>query len=194
MVAGAQRQRVLKTHLNGTRLAHRHRRLALHEHNAADNLGRTRHHVHARARLEHARLGALTAQVGQRHHKAQRLAKTAFHAKHLAAIERSGTVAHQVECHALTGQRPLRVTMNLNPAHTTDRARRQRDQLIAHRNRRVVQRTRHDGAGTLDRKAAIDRQARRGVGSLGAIATGSPTGVNALVERCQQRINPLARL
>ena len=194
MVARAQRQRVLQAHLNGTRLTHRHRSLALHEHNAADDLGRTRHHVHARARFEHARLGALATQVGQRHHKAQRLAKAALHAEHLAAIERSGTIAHQIERHALTGQRPLRIAMHLNPAHATCRTRRQRDELITHRNRRIVQRSRHDGAGTLDRKAAVDGQAQRGIGSLGSIATGAPTGIHALAERGQQRINPRARL
>ena len=194
MIAGAQRQRVLQTNLNGSRLAHRHRRLALHEHDAADDLGRSRHHVHARARLEHARLGALAAQVGQRHHKAQRLAKTALHAEHLTAIERRDAIAHQVERHALTGQRPLRIAMHLNSAHAADRARRQRNELIAHGNRCVVQGSRHDGAGALDRKAAVDRQARRGIGSLGSIATGAPTGIHAIVKRGQQRINPLARL
>ena len=194
MVAGAQRQRVLQAHLNGSCLAHRHRSLTLHKHDAADDLGCARHHVHARARLKHARLGALAAQVGKRHHKAQRLAKTALHAEHLASIERSDAIAHQIERHALTGQRPLRIAMHLNSAHATGRTRRQRDELVAHRDRRVMKRSRHDGAGALDRKAAVDRQTRRGVGSLGSIATGAPTGIHALVECGQQRINPLARL
>ena len=194
MVAGAQRQRVFQAHLHGTGLAHRHGGLALQKHDAADDLGRAGHHMHTRARLEHTRLGALAAQVGERHHKAQRLTKAALHTEHLAAIERRDAIAHQVERHALTGQRPLRVAMHLNSAHAADRARRQRNELVAHGNRRVVQRSRHDGAGTLDRKTAIDRQARRGVGTLGTTAASIPADIYALVERSQQCVNPLARL
>jgi len=94
MVAGAQRQRLLQAHLHGTGLAHRHRGLALQKHDAADNLGRTRHHVHTRARLEHARLGTLATQVGERHHKAQRLTKAVRHAQHLATVKRRDTVTN----------------------------------------------------------------------------------------------------
>ena len=150
--------------------------------------------MHARARLEHARLGTLAAQIRKRHHKAQRLAKAALHTEHLAAIERRDAIAHQVERHALTGQRPLRVAMHLNSAHAADRARRQRNELVAHRNRRIVQCSRHDGANAPDRKAAVDGQARSGIGLPGAIATGAPTSIHALVERDQQCVNPLARL
>ncbi len=84
--------------------------------------------------------------------------------------------------------------MHLDPAYAAGRARRQRDELIAHRDRRIVQRSRHDGAGALDRKAAVNRQARRGIGTLGTVAAGIPAGTNLLVERSQQRANPLAGL
>ena len=70
VVSGAQRQRLLQAHLHGTGLAHSHGGLALQKHDATDNLGRAGHHMHARTRLEHTRLGSLTAQVGERHHKA----------------------------------------------------------------------------------------------------------------------------
>ena len=70
VVSGAQRQRLLQAHLHGTGLAHRHGGLALQKHDATDNLSRAGHHMHARTRLEHTRLGSLTAQVGERHHKA----------------------------------------------------------------------------------------------------------------------------
>ena len=50
--------------------------------------------MHTRARLEHARLGALAAQVGERHHKAQRLAKAVRHAQHLATVKRRDTVTN----------------------------------------------------------------------------------------------------
>ena len=94
MVSGSQRQRLLQAHLHGTGLAHRHGGLTLQKHDAADNLGCTRHHMHTRARLEHARLGALAAQVGERHHKAQRLAKAVRHAQHLATVKRRDTVTN----------------------------------------------------------------------------------------------------
>ena len=145
--------------------------------------------MHARARLEHARLGTLAAQVSERHHKAHRLAKAARHAEHLTAIERGDAIAHQVERHTLSRQRLLRVAMHLNPAHATDRTRRQRDELISHRNRRIVQRSRHHGTGALDRKAAVNRQARCGIGALGAGTAGTPASGNLLVERSQQVID-----
>ena len=94
MVSGTQRQRLLQAHLHGTGLAHRHGGLALQKHDAADDLGRAGHHMHTRARLEHARLGALATQIRKRHHKAQRLTKAARHAEHLTAIERGNTIAH----------------------------------------------------------------------------------------------------
>ena len=94
MVSGAQRQRLLQAHLYGTGLAHCHGGLALHEHDAADDLGRAGHHMHARARLEHARLGALATQIRKRHHKAQRLAKAVRHAQHLATVKRRDTVTN----------------------------------------------------------------------------------------------------
>lgn len=50
--------------------------------------------MHARARLEHARLGALATQVGERHHKAQRLAKAVRYAQHLATVKRRDTVTN----------------------------------------------------------------------------------------------------
>ena len=84
--------------------------------------------------------------------------------------------------------------MHLNPAHATDRTRRQRDELIAHRNRRIVQRSRHDGADALDRKAAVNRQARRGIAPLGTLATGIPAGTHLLVEHGEQSFDPLACL
>ena len=84
--------------------------------------------------------------------------------------------------------------MHLNPAHATDRTRRQGHQLVAHRNRRIVQRSRHDGADALDRKATVDGQTRRGIGELGTGAAGIPASGNLLVERSQQAIDPLARL
>ena len=84
--------------------------------------------------------------------------------------------------------------MHLDPAYAADRARRQRDELIAHRNRRIVQRSRHDGAGALDRKAAVNRQARRGIAPLGTLATGIPADTHLLVEHRKQTVNPLARL
>ena len=124
MVSSAQRQRLLQAHLYGTGLAHRHGGLALQKHDAADNLGRAGHHMHARARLEHARLGALATQVGERHHKAQRLTKAVRHAEHLATVKCRDTVTYQVERHALPRQRARRIAMHLNPAHTTDRTRR----------------------------------------------------------------------
>ena len=185
MVSGAQRQWLLQAHLNGTGLAHRHGGLALQKHDAADDLGRAGHHMHTRARLEHARLGALAAQVGERHHKAQRLAKAILHAEHLAAVKCRDAVTNQVERHTLTGQRLLRVAMHLNPAHATDCTRRQRDELIAHRNRCIVQRSRHDGAGALDRKAAVDRQTRCGIGELGTGTASIPASGNLLVKRSQ---------
>ena len=94
MISGSQRQRLLQAHLYGTGLAHRHGGLALQKHDAADDLGRAGHHMHTRARLEHARLGALAAQVGERHHKAQRLAKAVRHAQHLATVKRRDTVTN----------------------------------------------------------------------------------------------------
>ena len=94
MVSGTQRQRLLQAHLHGTGLAHRHGGLTLQKHDAADDLGRAGHHMHTRARLEHARLGALAAQVGERHHKAQRLAKAVRHAQHLATVKRRDTVTN----------------------------------------------------------------------------------------------------
>ena len=51
MVSGTQRQRLLQAHLHGTGLAHRHGGLTLQKHDAADDFGRTGHHMHARARL-----------------------------------------------------------------------------------------------------------------------------------------------
>ena len=113
--------------------------------------------MHARARFKHARLGALATQIRKRHHKAHRLAKAALHAQHLAAVKCRDAVANQVERHALTGQRALRIAMDLNPAHATDRTRRQRDELIPHRDGCIVQRSRHHGTGALDRKAAVNR-------------------------------------
>ena len=50
--------------------------------------------MHTRARLEHARLGALAAEVGERHHKAQRLAKAVRNAQHHATVKRRGTVTN----------------------------------------------------------------------------------------------------
>ena len=194
MVPGSQRQRLLQAHLYGTGLAHRHGGLALQKHDAADDLGRAGHHMHTRARLEHARLGALAAQIRKRHHKTHRLAKAARHTEHLTAIERGDGIAHQVECHALSRQCSRRIAMHLNPAHATDRARRQSHQLVAHRNRRIVQRSRHDGADALDRKAAVDGQTRRGIGGLGTGTAGIPASGNLLVERSQQVIDPLACL
>ena len=94
MVSGSQRQRLLQAHLYGTGLAHRHGGLALQKHDSANNLGRAGHHMHTRARLEHARLGALAAEVGERHHKAQRLAKAVRNAQHLATVKRRGTVTN----------------------------------------------------------------------------------------------------
>ena len=194
MVSGAQRQRLLQAHLYGTGLAHCHGGLALHEHDAADDLGRTGHHVHARARLQHARLGTLATQIGERHHKAQRLTKAARHAQHLTAIERGDGIARQVESHTLTGQRLRRIAMHLNPTHATDRTRRQSHQLVAHRHRRIVQRSRHDGADPLDRKAAVNRQARHGIAPIGTVAAGIPAGTYLLVEHRKQPLDPLARL
>ena len=185
MVSGAHRQWLLQAHLYGTGLAHRHGGLALQKHDVADDFGRTGHHVHARTRLEHTRLGSLATQVSERHHKAQRLTKAVRHAQHLATVKRRDTVTNQVERHALPRQRARRIAMHLNPADTADRTRRQSHQLVAHRNRRIMQRSRHDGAGALDRKAAVDRQARRGVGALGTVAAGIPANGNLLVERSQ---------
>ena len=145
--------------------------------------------MHARARLEHTRLGTLAAQVSEHHHKAHRLAKATLHAEHLSAIERGDGIAHQVERHTLTGQCPRRIAMHLNPAHATDRTRRQRDELIAHRNRRIVQRSRHHGTGALDRKAAVDGQTRCGIGELGTGTASTPASGNLLVERSQQVID-----
>ena len=194
MVSGAQGQRLLQAHLYGTGLAHRHGGLALQKHDAADDLGRAGHHMHTRTRFKHARLGALAAQVGERHHKAQRLTKTARHAQHLATVKRRGTVTNQVERHALPRQRARRIAMHLNPAHTTDRTRRQSHQLVAHRHRRIVQRSRHDGADALDRKAAVNRQARRGTTPIGTVAAGIPASGNLLVEHRKQPVDPLACL
>ena len=84
--------------------------------------------------------------------------------------------------------------MHLNPAHATDRTRRQGDEFVAHRNRRIVQRSRHDGAGALDRKAAVDGQTRCGIGELGTVATEIPASGNLLVERSQQVIDSRAGL
>ena len=145
--------------------------------------------MHTRTRLENTRLGSLATQIRKRHHKAHRLAKATLHAEHLTAIERSNAVTNQVERHTLTGQRPLRVAMHLDPAYAAGRARRQRDELIAHRNRRIVQRSRHDGAGALDRKAAVDGQTRCGIGELGTGSAGTPASGNLLVERSQQVID-----
>ena len=150
--------------------------------------------MHARARLEHARLGALATQVGERHHKAQRLTKAVRHAEHLATVKCRDTVTYQVERHALPRQRARRIAMHLNPADTTDRTRRQSHQLVAHRNRRIVQRSRHDSADALDRKAAVNRQARRGIATLGTLATGIPAGTYLLVEHRKEPVDPLARL
>ena len=194
MVPGTQRQRVFQAHLNNTGLAHRHGGLALHEHDATDNLGCTRHHVHTRTRLEHTRLGSLATQIRKRHHKSHRLAKAARHAEHLTAIERGDGIAHQVERHTLTGQRPRRIAMHLNPTHATGRTRRQRDKLIPHRDGRIVQRSRHHGTGALDRKAAVDGQTRRGIGELSTGAAGIPASGNLLVKRSQQVIDPRAGL
>ena len=194
MVSGSQRQRLLQAHLYGTGLAHRHGSLALQKHDAADDLGRAGHHMHTRARLEHARLGALAAQVGERHHKAQRLAKAVRHAQHLATVKRRDTVTNQVERHALSGQCSRRIAMHLNPAHATDRTRRQGDEFVAHRNRRIVQCSRYDSADALYRKAAVNRQTRRGIGELGTGTAGIPASGNLLVERSQQAIDPLAGL
>ena len=194
MVSGSQRQRLLHAHLHGTGLAHRHGGLALHEHDATDHLGRTRHHVHTRTRLEHTRLGSLATQIRKRHHKAHRLPKAARHAEHLTAIERGDIIAQQVECHALSRQCSRRIAMHLNPAHATDCTRRQSHQLVAHRNRRIVQRSRHDGADALDRKAAVDGQTRRGIGELGTVAASIPAGTYLLVEHRKQPVNPLACL
>ena len=57
-----------------------------------------------------------------------------------------------------------------------------------------MQRSRHDGAGALDRKAAVNRQARRGIAPLGTLATGIPADTHLLVEHRKQPVNPLARL
>ena len=84
--------------------------------------------------------------------------------------------------------------MHLNPAHATDRTRRQSHQLVAHRNRRIVQRSRYDSADALNRKAAVNRQARRGIGALGTVAAGIPAGAYLLVEHRKQPVDPLARL
>ena len=150
--------------------------------------------MHARARLEHARSGSLATQIRKRHHKAHRLAKTVCHAQHLAAVKCRDAVANQVERHTLSRQRALRIAMDLNPAHATDRTRRQSHQLVAHRNRRIVQRPRHDGAGALDRKAAVDGQTRCAIGELGTGTAGIPASGNLLIERSQQVIDPRAGL
>ena len=84
--------------------------------------------------------------------------------------------------------------MYLNPADATDRARRQSHQLVAHRNRRIVQRSRHDGAGALDRKAAVDGQTRCGIGALSTGTAAIPASGNLLVEHSQQVIDPRAGL
>ena len=150
--------------------------------------------MHARARLEHARFGSLATQIRKRHHKAQRLTKTVCHAQHLAAVKCRDAVANQVERHALSRQRPRRFAMDLNPAHATDRTRRQRDELIPHRDGRIVQRPRHDGTGALDRKAAVDGQTRCAIGELGTGTAGIPASGNLLIERSQQVIDPRAGL
>ena len=141
--------------------------------------------MHTRARLEHARLGSLATQIRKRHHKAHRLTKAARHAEHLTAIERGDAIAHQVERHTLPGQCSRRIAMHLNPAHATDRTRRQRDELIPHRDGRIVQRSRHHGTGALDRKAAVDWQTRCGIGELSTVAAGIPASGNLLVKRNQ---------
>ena len=110
------------------------------------------------------------------------------------ADERGDGIAHQVERHTLTGQRPRRIAMHLNPTHATGRTRRQGDEFVAHRNRRIVQRSRHDSTDALDRKAAVNRQTRRGIGELGTGTAGIPASGNLLVERSQQAIDPLAGL
>ena len=84
--------------------------------------------------------------------------------------------------------------MHLDPAHATDRTRRQSHQLVAHRNRRIVQRSRHDSADALDRKAAVNRQARHGIAPIGTVAAGIPAGTYLLVEHRKQPVDSLARL
>ena len=150
--------------------------------------------MHARTRFKHTRFGSLATQIRKRHHKAQRLTKTVCHAQHLAAVKCRDAIAHQIERHTLSGQCSRRIAMHLNPAHATDRTRRQRDELIPHRDGRIVQRSRHHGTGALDRKAAVDGQTRCGIAELGTGTAGIPASGNLPVERSQQVIDPRAGL
>lgn len=105
--------------------------------------------MYARAGLEGHGLGAHAPQIREAGDEPERRALGTRPAEDLAARKVARAVAHDVERHALSGQRPRSIAMHLNRAHAAAHARGTRNELIAHRHRGIVKRARDDRPGSL---------------------------------------------